>query len=229
MLNSNTLLEQRSIDLQALNISEKDIYEAMGYRGNTPDSYTCELVAETYSEIIPLCHPRCMFQILEASRISPQKVKIGETEFTIGAIIGSYMKGMTRACLFVATAGKEYDDYMHSVKAQGNIVKEYVADSIGSVIAEGCGNLLAKELDGIGGMFHSLPCSPGYCGWNICEQQKLFAMFPPEPCGIVLSDSFLMSPIKSISGFIGMGSELRPQPYRCDICNNKNCFKRKGK
>lgn len=63
----------------------------MGYRGNTPDSYTCELVAETYSEIIPLCHPRCMFQILEASRISPQKVKIGETEFTIGAIIGSYM------------------------------------------------------------------------------------------------------------------------------------------
>lgn len=51
------MLEQRQIRIQDLEISEKDIYLAMGYRGNVPDSYVCELIAETYSEIVPLCLP----------------------------------------------------------------------------------------------------------------------------------------------------------------------------
>lgn len=210
-----------------MNISEEEIYQAMGYRGTVPDSYICKLIAETYSEIAPLCLPRYMFRILEARQVSRQKIEVGDTGFTTGGIISSYLQGMTQACLFVATAGKEYDAYLQHLKTQDNIVKEYIADSIGSVIAEACGTLLAQELENSSELFHTLPYSPGYCGWNICEQQKLFAFFPPEPCGIVLSDSFLMSPVKSISGFIGLGRELRPQPYRCEICNNKQCYKRK--
>ena len=51
------MLEQRQIRIQDLEISEKDIYLAMGYRGNVPDSYVCELIAETYSEIVPYASP----------------------------------------------------------------------------------------------------------------------------------------------------------------------------
>ena len=221
------MLKQRQVGIEALNISKEEIYQAMGYRGAIPDSNICELIAETYSEIAPLCFPRYMFRILEARQVSRQKIEIEDTGFTTGGIIGSYLQGMTQVCLFVATAGREYDAYLHHLKTQDNIVKEYIADSIGSVIAEACGILLAKELEAESELFHTLPYSPGYCGWNICEQQKLFSFFPPEPCGIVLSDSFLMSPVKSISGFIGLGKELRPQPYRCEICNNKQCYKRK--
>ena len=195
-----------------MNISQEEIYQAMGYRGAIPDSYTCELIAETYSEIAPLCLPRYMFRILEARQVSRQKIEVGDTGFaagegtgfTTGGIIGSYLQGMTQVCLFVATAGKEYDAYLHTLKTQDNIVKEYIADSIGSVIAEACGTLLAKDM-------------------------KLFSFFASVPCGFVLSDSFLMSPVKSFSRFIGLGKELRPQPYRCEICNNKQCYKRKEK
>lgn len=108
-------------------------------------------------------------------------------------------------------------------------MKEYVADSVGSVIAERCVTLLGKELDKECEFRHSLPYSPGYCGWDIREQQKLFSLFPPQPCGITLSDSFLMSPVKSVSGFFGLGKELLLQPYRCEICNNRHCYKRKEK
>ena len=106
-----------------MNISQEEIYQAMGYRGAIPDSYTCELIAETYSEIAPLCLPRYMFQILEARQVSRQKIEVGDTGFaagegtgfTTGGIIGSYLQGMTQVCLFVATAGKEYDAYLHTV------------------------------------------------------------------------------------------------------------------
>jgi len=101
------MLEQRQIRIQDLEISEKDIYLAMGYQGNVPDSYVCELIAETYSEIVPLCLPRYMYRIQEARQISRQKMEIEGTEFTTGGIIGSYLQGMTQVCLFVATAGKE--------------------------------------------------------------------------------------------------------------------------
>lgn len=223
------MLEERQVQLQLSDFSEEEVYMAMGYRGATPEGDICALVDEVWAEIQSLCIPRYMFQILEAQQLPKLRILAGGMEFSPGGIIGSYLSGMTHICLFVATAGKEYDAYLHSLKKQDNIVKEYVADSIGSVIAEGCVTLLGKELDKECVFRHSLPYSPGYCGWDIREQQKLFSLFPPQPCGIVLSDSFLMSPVKSVSGFFGLGKELRPQPYRCEICNNKHCYKRKEK
>lgn len=221
------MLKERRVGLQRLELSEEEVYVAMGYRGNTPESDIRALVAEVRTEVQSLCTPRYMFQVLEARQLSKLRMQVGNTEFAPGGIIGSYLPGMTHICLFVATAGKEYEAYLHRLKAQDNIVKEYVADSIGSVIAEECVTLLSKELDKKCELQRSLPYSPGYCGWDIREQQKLFSLFPPQPCGITLSDSFLMSPVKSVSGFFGLGKELRPQPYRCEICNNKHCYKRK--
>lgn len=223
------MLEQRQIELQLLELSPEDIYLAMGYRGNMPDDTIRTLVEEVRMEISSLCVPRYMYQILEARQVSKLHIQVEGMEFAPGGIIGSYLSGLSHVCLFVATAGREYDAYLHQLKTQNNIVKEYVADSIGSVIAEACVALIDKELEAGCELRHSLPYSPGYCGWNICEQQKLFSLFPSQPCGITLSDSFLMSPVKSVSGFFGLGEELLPQPYRCEICNNKHCYKRKEK
>jgi hypothetical protein len=47
--------------------------------------------------------------------------------------------------------------------------------------------------------------SPGYCGWHISAQKKLFEVLKPEDIGITLNDSFLMQPLKSISGVIISG------------------------
>lgn len=223
------MLEERLIGLQSLGLSDAEVYMAMGYRGNTPEAEICVMVDEIRAEIQSLCAPRYMFQILEARQLSKQRILVADMEFSLGGIIGSYLSGMTHVCLFVATAGKEYAAYLHRLKAQNNIVKEYVADSVGSVIAEACVTLLGEELDKDSKLRHSLPYSPGYCGWDIREQQKLFSLFPPEPCGITLSESSLMSPVKSVSGFFGLGEELSHQPYRCEICNNKQCYKRKEK
>lgn len=222
------MLEERQIGLQSLELSEEEIYFAMGYGDNRPDEDICALVAEVYAEIRSLCQPRYMFQIVEAERIARQRILVRDIAFSPGGIIGSYLPGLTHICLFVATAGQEYDAYLHLLKKQDNIVKEFVADSIGTVIAEACVTLLGKELDERNcDVRRSLPYSPGYCGWDIQEQRLLFSLFPPQPCGITLSDSFLMSPVKSVSGFYGLGKELHPQPYRCEICTNKQCYKRK--
>jgi len=44
--------------------------------------------------------------------------------------------------------------------------------------------------------------SPGYCGWHVSGQKRLFARLQPESIGITLNDSCLMQPLKSVSGVI---------------------------
>jgi cobalamin-dependent methionine synthase I len=66
--------------------------------------------------------------------------------------------------------------------------------------------------------------SPGYCDWSVGEQQLLFTLMPKDFCGVSLSDSSLMKPIKSVSGIIGIGKELRQKGYQCDWCSDKNCI-----
>jgi hypothetical protein len=36
-----------------------------------------------------------------------------------------------------------------------------------------------------------------------------------------------MTPIKSISGVIGIGKEVRPGQYACQYCELETCYKRK--
>ena len=69
-----------------------------------------------------------------------------------------------------------------------------------------------------------------YCGWHVSAQPALFSLFPEKnPCGIELTDSCLMLPMKSVSGVIGIGPDVRYLPYTCGICDKKDCYKRRTK
>ena len=69
--------------------------------------------------------------------------------------------------------------------------------------------------------------SPGYCGWDVSEQQKLFFLLPENCCGIRLTDSSLMLPIKSVSGVIGVGKTVRKTAYKCAVCDKEDCYLRR--
>ena len=98
-----------------------------------------------------------------------------------------------------ATAGTGFERFQHTLQQEGDMVKVYIADAIGSVIAEKTADCMEIALDEYirdRGWRHTNRFSPGYCGWHVSEQKKLFPLFPSaEPCGIRLTDSSLMLPI----------------------------------
>jgi hypothetical protein len=63
----------------------------------------------------------------------------------------------------------------------------------------------------------------------MAEQNKLFSFLPEGFCGVTLSESALMIPLKSISGVIGIGKEVMFNQYSCSDCNDANCIYRKIK
>ncbi len=69
--------------------------------------------------------------------------------------------------------------------------------------------------------------SPGYCGWHISGQKKLFEFLRPERIGIRLNERFLMIPLKSISGVLVSGDAgihhfSERYPF-CDHCQSPAC------
>lgn len=207
-------------------LPEKDIWFAMGYKDAVPEPNIQEMVRSVRDRLVPRATLRYMYDIVEAERLSPRRIRMGGLDFQPEGIICSYLDGMTHALVFVATAGREFDAALKELNAERDIVSDFIADSIGSVLAECAVARIEENYDGAINI--SKNYSPGYCGWNIREQHILFSLFPPEPCGIRLSDSSLMTPEKSVSGFFALGERLVRQPYHCEICKNTKCYKRRN-
>ena len=207
-------------------LPEKEVWFAMGYKDSVPEQMIQEMVRQVRDALVPKAVLRYMFQIVEASKLSSRQVLFAGKTFTPEGIICSYLKGMTHALLFIGSAGWEYDRAKEEMKADGDIVADFIADSIGTVLAEMTVAQIEKDYDGPETI--SMPYSPGYCDWDIREQHLLFSLFPEKPCGVILSDTSLMAPEKSVSGFFALGETLQRQPYHCEICKNKRCFKRRN-
>ena len=147
----------------------------------------------------------------------------------VGKIIASQLRGSEAFAVFVATAGLEYEQWRHTLE---DSVKAYIADTLGTLIVERCADRMEEVLqDSIGKLQwkRTNRFSPGYCSWNVAQQQLLFGLFDGSTCGVTLNSSSLMYPIKSVSGIIGLGKNVQRKDYACHLCNYSHCFRRVNK
>lgn len=223
-------MKTKTIPFESLDLRTEDIYLNLGYGGACPANDIKDMVAEMVETIGKICKPSYCYIIKETIAIERVGIKVDDTHFTIGKIIASALRKSESMAFFVATAGREFEAWQKVLHEEGDIWNVFLADAIGSEIAEATVRAVSDELEKQAaqqGMNISNSYSPGYCGWTVKEQQKLFSLFPPAPCGVTLTDSSLMMPIKSVSGVIGLGTEIKKEAYSCDICTMKTCYKKR--
>jgi hypothetical protein len=110
-----------------------------------------------------------------------------------------------------------------------DLLKGFVCDVVGSEIVEAAADLMQAELEETmirSGKKITNRYSPGYCGWDVADQHKIFKLVNSGFCGIRLTESALMDPVKSVSGIIGIGKEVKLNPYTCKMCNMTDCIYR---
>lgn len=186
------------------------------------------------SRVKEILRPQFSFFITKATLDEENNLlTTGYATMNIGRIISRQLRGSSAFAFFVATAGMEFEHLQEELKTEGDMVSIFIADAMGSVIAEkaaDCMELALQQTLPSSGLKHTNRFSPGYCGWHVSQQHLLFSHFPtPQPCGITLSDSSLMTPIKSVSGVIGIGTDVRYLDYTCGLCDYKDCYKRRRK
>jgi hypothetical protein len=134
--------------------------------------------------------------------------------------------------LFAATLGERVSLEIRDLFAVGEVALGYMLDTVASVAADRLPDLAsARFRDVLGprgsGENRVLAYSPGYCGWPTRGQGALFARLRPDEVGIALNDSFLMWPLKSVSGVL-VAAPLSAHAFDadfpfCDACATHEC------
>lgn len=153
-------------------------------------------------------------------------VKVASYEFNVGKIIFNELKPSNKIIVFACTAGKPLCDYAKE-EYKTDVLKGFLIESLANVVVETAMDRIQEKMREEFGMQHLLVSnrySPGYCNWSVGEQHKLFKILPENFCGISLTASALMRPIKSISGFIGVGENITYNHYKCKTCTQKQCI-----
>ncbi|MFI3286444.1 MAG: vitamin B12 dependent-methionine synthase activation domain-containing protein [Rikenellaceae bacterium] len=216
------------VEMSNLALSDTVIYEAMGYGDVVPDDETSALTRDLLEQAMGVVHPMFYYNIFPCE-INANGVSVANCNFETNKTITALMRNSQRVALFVATAGAEFQQWLDTISQSGDALSMFVLDAIGSSAVEAVGDYMEQILQSeIGATGHTNRFSPGYCGWDICEQQKLFSLLPSGVCSVELSINSLMSPMKSISGIVGIGDDVVTRKYGCSICNNKSCYLRKN-
>lgn len=160
--------------------------------------------------------------------IRTDKIIINNSKtFECGKIIASQLKEIEGIVIFAATLGHSFDKWLKQLFNANDPLGAYIVDLIGSFIVESAVDFLAEKIDS---HFEdqnkkcSNRYSPGYCDWDVIEQKKVFSFLPKDFCGITLTKSALMLPIKSVSGIIGFGEKVKRVEYNCSVCKQENCY-----
>lgn len=214
---------------EELHILPEEIEEFMGFEpGQSPEPFP-ELITRALNLAPKHCHINGAFQIFSEISIHPQKetIKIENQTFSPGKIVVTQLKEATQLAVFVCTAGVGISNFSKQIAAEGDEMLAYALDVVGSVtVDKAAGKLQEKILEEVAVQDLKItdPFSPGYCNWSVAEQHELFSLLPSGICGISLSDSSLMHPIKSVSGITGIGNNCKQMGYQCNWCTDRDCF-----
>lgn len=204
----------------------QDVYDAMGYRGAVPDEPTAQLTMQLLEEVGQVITPAYTFTFVEGAP-AHHTVTVGGVEFETGRSIAKALVGADRFAVFLVTAGAGFDQWSEQVRSRGDIMCEFVADAIGSALAGSVGKYVSMQVSKLLTEVNTTNhFSPGHCDWHISEQTKVFSLLGENTCGVSLSSSSLMHPIKSITGIIGIGKTVRSAVNSCSLCPLTGCFRR---
>jgi len=219
-----------TIKLTDLELDKNEIYLNLGYKGTEPDADFVEMVQLMIQNISEFCKPIIGYCIYIGSKPDNKYLVINNQPIKVGQIITKYLNECSYFAAFVVTAGMDFDEYCNRLKAEGDIVSEFIAYSIGTEIAEAAVRYVSDKITAEAtalNMGYTYTYSPGYCSWHVREQENLFKILPANPCGVTLNESNLMFPEKTVSGIMGLGANVKPIAHSCDICGMVSCFKRK--
>jgi hypothetical protein len=221
-------------EFRQLEITEIQVQNDMGYREEAPDKSVTDLISNVLKDCESLNNIRAEYRIFKNISFDQEgkTVRINNVVFEIKNTVFAQLRKSESIAVFLSTAGEDTAARGRQANLEGDLLRGFVYDVIGSEIVEAAAELMQNELDNRmapAGLVTSNRFNPGYCGWNVTEQHKLFGLMADNYCGIRLTESALMDPVKSGSGFIGIGKNVKRVPYTCSFCGMTDCFYRKGK
>ena len=215
-----------------------DRCEVLRYLGSPanaqPNSALTRVLDHWIAEAELRAKPRAIFGIYPIVEIDKRSLSLKNEQenITFRGAIGEFLGVSRQISAFIATAGPDVEQLATRLLQEGDPLAAMIVSGVGSERAEAAEQVVIEKLRSRAakvGFAPTLPYSPGYCGMELTEQTKLFALLEGRRVGVSLSSSCLMNPIKSVSGLIGLGPADQVQQYGspCDRCDIAKCDMRR--
>lgn len=222
------------IDVEDVKIDKRRVCRRIGYSaGHKPPARISSLMDEYIENIHHLIAPHYSYVIRDVEWIQESRVFIEGSIIFESKVIARLLEQCQKVALFLMTIGRHLEETACRLAEDGLVLQSAVLDAIGSNAAEKIAGSIQdqiKRVAGEHGFVISPRFSPGYCDWDIRQQQMIFWAVDGDPLGIHLTETCLMIPRKSISGIIGIGtpgsdvSNYNP----CRRCHKHNCTSRRN-
>ncbi len=217
------------------------VRRALGLRGSSGKTARWESAIEELSAVLPkLARGRAMIRIEPVASLEPRRMVLAthapdaEPPIAIEGAVGQFLAHARMVALFVATIGSGVERLSRGWLRRSGVVRGLVADALGSELAESVALRCQQDVRAWArqrGMDITPRYSPGYCGMDVRQQRVLFDQVPARRIGVHLTPSFLMTPVKSVSGLIGLAPAglVQPEEYPCSRCDHPHCMQRRAR
>lgn len=214
-------------------IDKKEVGHYMGYDGDYKLSPRISSLIDDYIESAHyLIEPSYSYVIKDVEQVQGSICAVEGSIIFKSRNIARLLEHCPKVAVFLVTIGSHLEEESHRLAQDGLILHATAMDAIGSAAVEeviGFVQSRIEEMAGAQGLVSSRRFSPGYCDWDITQQEALFRIVSGGAVGVRLTERFLMIPQKSVSGVIGLGPpDGNVANYNpCKTCKKYDCPSRR--
>jgi hypothetical protein len=197
--------------------SQDDVIRTMKIRKVSPS--LSRLIDDLVVRARDIARPKALCRVVYIDEKTDHSITIEGHVFT-SRVLRRNLEGIERVFPFVATCGTEIESLLED---RTDIMASYCLDSIMMLAVQTARRHLEsfiKQTFSVGQISRMAPGS--LQDWPLEEQRPLFTLLGNvrERIGVNLSERYLMTPIKSVSG-IFFPTEVRFES--CQLCSRENC------
>lgn len=189
-----------------------------------PDSHFIENVDKMIEQALKIGVPKIAYKLAYVDSKGEDHVVIEGIKFT-SRILRVNLEETFKVVPYVITCGVELEKWAETLD---DMFSKFCADGIMEGILRAARHSYFPKIDEEFSLGHAVNMNPGSLqDWPIKEQKPLFQLLGnvEEMIGVKLHDSYLMSPVKSVSGF---RFPKEGDYENCQLCPRESCPGRKA-
>lgn len=191
-------------------VCEREILRYAGCR--EADEGVRALLAECLTEALPTLSYTVCFTDVDPTPFTARSDKLFQN-----------LDGCERVVLMAATVGVGID---RLIAKYGRLspAKALLLQAIGTERVEALCDAFCDALAEETGLIPRSRFSPGYGDLPLSTQREVLTMLEADKrVGVTLNDSFLMSPSKSVTAFVGYSRDRKKAVSKCRLCDKTDC------
>ena len=215
----------------SLNINRQRVLHDIGYAHDfEPSARMVSLVNDYIDNAHQFIAPSFSYVVRDVELVKGTSSIIEGGVIFESGVIARLLENANRVAVFVLTIGNYLEDVATQLVQDGLVLQSALLDAIGSDAAERLGDSVESQISEVAhnqGLTIGRRFSPGYCDWDVSQQEMVFQAMKGDYAGVYLTNSYLMIPRKSISGIIGIGPSEIENYNPCKTCDKYGCIGRR--